>query len=58
MRDSEAVEYRNCYRSVRPESHHHCLTRIEPTEVVPAVRALLNGTRPAAGRGPSEGGRP
>jgi lipopolysaccharide heptosyltransferase II len=41
---SHDVPCRNCHRSVCPESHHHCLARIEPSVVVSAVESLLAET--------------
>jgi lipopolysaccharide heptosyltransferase II len=41
------VPCRHCFRSVCPEQHQHCLSKIEPVEVVTATLALL-----------SEAGRP
>jgi lipopolysaccharide heptosyltransferase II len=37
------VPCKNCYKSVCPEGHHHCLTRVEPQDVVTAALALLDG---------------
>lgn len=37
------VPCRNCYRSVCPEGHHHCLRGVEPREVVAAARELWAG---------------
>jgi lipopolysaccharide heptosyltransferase II len=37
------VPCKNCYKSVCPEGHHHCLTRVEPRDVVAAALALLEG---------------
>jgi len=36
------VPCRNCYRSVCPEGHHHCLALVEPLEVVNAAEELLH----------------
>jgi lipopolysaccharide heptosyltransferase II len=35
------VPCRNCYKSVCPELHQDCLAKVEPTQVVQAVRELL-----------------
>lgn len=35
------VPCRFCYKSVCPEGHHACLTKVEPTRVVQAVCSLL-----------------
>lgn len=34
------VPCRNCYRSVCPEGHHHCLALVTPAQVVDAAREL------------------
>jgi ADP-heptose:LPS heptosyltransferase len=38
---SHDVPCRNCFRSVCPEKHQHCLTLIEPRQVVAAALELL-----------------
>jgi len=35
------VACRNCYKSVCPQGHHDCLTKVEPARVVGAVHSLL-----------------
>jgi lipopolysaccharide heptosyltransferase II len=35
------VACKNCYRSVCPEGHHDCLSKVEPARVVEAVHGLL-----------------
>ncbi len=35
------VPCRNCFRSVCPQGHHACLERVEPEQVLGAVRELL-----------------
>jgi lipopolysaccharide heptosyltransferase II len=35
------VPCRNCYKSVCPQQHQDCLARVEPAQVVQAVRELL-----------------
>jgi lipopolysaccharide heptosyltransferase II len=35
------VPCRFCYKSVCPQGHHHCLTKVEPAAVVRAAQALL-----------------
>ena len=35
------VDCRNCYRSVCPQGHHDCLSKVEPARVVEAVQSLL-----------------
>ena len=35
------VACRNCYRSICPEGHHDCLSRVAPARVVEAVHSLL-----------------
>ncbi len=52
---SHDVPCKNCYKSVCPQGHHHCLTRVEPQEVVTAALALLEGSEEADynGRGGS-----
>ncbi|MDB5801048.1 MAG: waaF [Rhodocyclales bacterium] len=37
---SHDVPCRNCYKSVCPEGHHDCLTKVEPQQVVSAVCEL------------------
>lgn len=41
---SQDVPCKYCYRSVCPERHHHCLSRISPAEVVNAVLELFRET--------------
>lgn len=36
------VPCRNCYKSICPQGHHHCLTKVEPESVANAVLALLH----------------
>jgi lipopolysaccharide heptosyltransferase II len=38
---SHDVPCRNCYKSVCPEGHHHCLTLVRPEAVVEAATELL-----------------
>lgn len=38
---------RFCYRSVCPEAHHACLTRIAPGDIADAAEALLGARAPA-----------
>lgn len=40
------VPCRSCYKSACPQGHHHCLTKVEPTEVAEAVQSLLKRTSP------------
>ncbi|MFL6716745.1 MAG: lipopolysaccharide heptosyltransferase II [Burkholderiaceae bacterium] len=35
------VDCRNCYKSVCPEGHHDCLSKVAPARVVEAVQSLL-----------------
>jgi hypothetical protein len=37
------VPCKHCHKSVCPEGHGHCLTLVEPAEVVQAALALLDG---------------
>lgn len=39
------VPCRFCYKSVCPQGHHHCLTKVEPARVVDAVQHLMHSTR-------------
>ena len=41
------VPCRNCFKSVCPEQHHHCLRLVEPDEVAAAVLALWAETQAA-----------
>ncbi|MEX2599096.1 MAG: glycosyltransferase family 9 protein, partial [Dehalococcoidia bacterium] len=34
------VPCKNCYKSICPEGHHHCLRLVPPEAIVDAVRAL------------------
>jgi len=45
---SHDVPCRNCFKSVCPMGHHHCLTLIAPDMVVAAVRDLARETAPVA----------
>ncbi|WP_151636669.1 lipopolysaccharide heptosyltransferase II [Noviherbaspirillum aerium] len=36
------VPCRNCYKSICPQGHHHCLTKVEPQQVVAAALELLH----------------
>ena len=40
------VPCRNCYKSICPEGHHHCLRLVTPEAVVQAALELLNQTSP------------
>lgn len=40
------VPCRNCYRSICPEGHHHCLQLVEPKTVVQAALELLSQSSP------------
>ena len=37
----QMVPCRNCYRSVCPQQHQHCLSQVEPERVMNAVRELM-----------------
>lgn len=43
---SHDVACKNCFKSVCPEGHNHCLTLIDPVSVVQAVMDLLAETSP------------
>ena len=43
------VPCRNCYKSVCPEGHHHCLVLVPPSDVVGAAAELLEETRERSG---------
>ncbi len=49
---SHDVPCRNCFKSVCPMGHHHCLTLITPDVVVAAVRDLARETVPGVSRVP------
>ncbi|WP_194720963.1 lipopolysaccharide heptosyltransferase II [Noviherbaspirillum malthae] len=36
------VPCRNCYKSICPQGHHHCLTKVDPDRVVSAALELLH----------------
>jgi lipopolysaccharide heptosyltransferase II len=56
---SHDVPCRNCYRSVCPEAHHDCLSRVEPAAVLSAVDGLMAETgRSHAPRARAEGAFP
>jgi ADP-heptose:LPS heptosyltransferase len=38
------VPCRFCYKSVCPQGHNECLTKVEPAQVVEAVHSLLHDT--------------
>jgi ADP-heptose:LPS heptosyltransferase len=40
------VPCRDCFKSICPEQHHHCLRLVEPQEVVAAVLELWQETQP------------
>lgn len=40
------VPCRNCYKSICPEGHHHCLRLVEPKTVVQAALELLSQSSP------------
>jgi lipopolysaccharide heptosyltransferase II len=40
------VPCRNCYKSICPEGHHHCLRLVAPETVTQATLELLNQTSP------------
>jgi ADP-heptose:LPS heptosyltransferase len=42
------VPCRNCYKSICPEEHHHCLRLVAPDAVVQAVCELLDHIQPGA----------
>jgi lipopolysaccharide heptosyltransferase II len=44
------VPCRFCYKSVCPEGHQHCLSLVEPSEVVQAALELFEETRAQRGR--------
>ena len=48
------VPCKYCYKSVCPEGHGHCLTLVDPAEVVEAALSLLHETLPAPRGGPAE----